>query len=115
MPSVLPTISEITTRIKVIGRLTRNPVMICGEADGKTTWRIVFTRDKTKVRAVLSSTQSTLRTPSKVLSRIGQAQEKKITKIFIWSSKPKNSIATGIRSEEHTSELQSRVDISYAV
>src|SRR6476646_2022367 len=96
MPSVLATISEITTRIKVIGRLTRNPVMTWGEAAGRTTWLMVFARDKPKVRAVLSSTQSTLRTPSSVLSRIGQAQEKKITKIFISSSKPKKSIATGI-------------------
>ena len=37
-----------------------------------------------------------LRTPSMVFSRIGQAQEKKITKIFISSPKPKNNIATGI-------------------
>ena len=33
MPSVLPTISEITTRISMIGKLTRSPVMIWGKQD----------------------------------------------------------------------------------
>ncbi|MNC96566.1 hypothetical protein D3C83_139760 [compost metagenome] len=57
---------------------------------------MVFTRDGPKVLAVFKSTQSTPRTPSRVLSKIGQAQEKKITKIFISSPRPKNSSATGI-------------------
>jgi hypothetical protein len=76
MPSVLPTISEITTRISMIGKLTRSPVMICGKQAGSITCQTVFARDRPKVLAVFKSTQSTLRTPSMVLSNIGQAQKK---------------------------------------
>src|SRR5688572_5859842 len=80
----------------MIGRLTRKPVAICGEQAGKITCQIILPRDKPKVLAVFNSTQQTCRTPSIVLSRIGQANEKNITKIFNSSSSPKNSIATGI-------------------
>ena len=52
VPSVLPTISEITTRIKVIGRLTRKPVMICGEQAGSITCHIVCHGERPKVLAV---------------------------------------------------------------
>ncbi len=45
---------------------------------------------------MFKSTQSMPRTPSMVFKRIGQAQEKKMTKIFISSPKPKNNSATGI-------------------
>ena len=75
MPSVLPTISEITTRISVIGKLTRMPVITCGAAAGRTICHRVFRRDKPNVRPVFASTGSMLRTPSSVLSRIGQAQK----------------------------------------
>src|SRR4029077_10870708 len=62
---------------------------------GKITRHMILLRDKPNVLAVWMSTPSIFLTPSMVFKRIGQAQEKTITKIFISSSKPKNNMATG--------------------
>ena len=59
-------------------------------------------------RAVSDITESTARTPSTVLSRIGHTQPLAMTAIFIVSPMPANSMMTGTRTGGGTARRNSR-------
>ena len=95
MPSVLPTSSAKTIKIRDSDRLSRNPANALGSAAGTISHATRCHRVILNARAVSNCTGSTDAAPSIVFSRIGQTVPNTIVAISIWVPSLNSTMNTG--------------------
>ncbi len=94
-PLCAANISLMTMRMTPIDNACRAPVTICGLAERRTKYHSRRQPRMRYERQVSDSTSSTARTPSTVLSRIGQTHPETMTSTFIRSPMPAKRMRIG--------------------